>query len=136
MLVGCSQNPELDSVGTPPPVSLEVGDEQYSMTMGGFSWTKKGRISSITSTTDAPSPNQMAFNMEPVLVDGESEVTINTTGDPYLSVYLWNEDAMDKEIPLQENQFTLPNEAGRYIYEVFAEWAEGEGSYTIVFEVE
>ena len=27
LLVGCSQNPELDSVGTPPPVSLEVGDE-------------------------------------------------------------------------------------------------------------
>ena len=106
------------------------------MMMGGFSWTKKGRISSITSTTDAPSSNQMAFNMEPVFVDEESEVTINTTGDPYLSVYLWNEDAMDKEISLLENQFTLPNEAGRYIYEVFAEWAEGEGSYTIVFEVE
>jgi hypothetical protein len=136
LLVGCNQGQELDSPGSPPPVSIEVDGTQYSMKMGSFRWTKKGPFSSTTSVADAPSPNQIAVNMESVIVNGESEVTIHTKGEPSLSVNLWNEEALEKGISIQGNQFTIPNQTGRYIYEVFAEWEEGDASFTVVFEVE
>lgn len=138
LLVGCSQShtQEHEEAGSPPPVSLEVEEAQYSMKMGGYSWTKKGLFTSVTSVADAPSPNQLAAEMEPVSVEGNSEVSIHTTGNPNISVNLWNEEEMEKEISSHGNRFTVPEQAGQYIYEVFAEWKEGEGSFTIVFEVE
>jgi hypothetical protein len=138
LLVGCSQSQtqEHEEAGSPPPVSLEVEETQYSMKMGSYSWTKKGPFTSVTSVADAPSPNQLAAEMEPVSVKGNSEITIHTTGNPNISVNLWNEEEMEKEISLQGNQFTVPELEGKYIYEVFAEWEDGEGSFTIVFEVE
>ncbi|WP_042142535.1 hypothetical protein [Paucisalibacillus sp. EB02] len=112
LLVGCSHTQEQEGAGSPPPVPLEVEETQYSIKMGSYSWTKKGPFTSVTSVTDAPSPNQLAAEMEPVYVKGKSEITIDTTGNPILTVNLWNEEELEKEIPSQGNQFTVPDQAG------------------------
>ncbi|WP_282172377.1 hypothetical protein [Cytobacillus firmus] len=53
-----------------------------------------------------------------------------------MKVFLWNETGKEKEIMLEDDQITVPADKGKYIYEVLAEWKNGEISYTFVAEVQ
>ncbi|WP_286167824.1 hypothetical protein [Bacillus sp. 22-7] len=51
-------------------------------------------------------------------------------------MFLWNQSGKEKEIKLEDDQITVPADKGTYIYEVLAEWKNGEISYTFVAEVQ
>lgn len=42
----------------------------------------------------------------------------------------------DIEIDAGDHHFSNPSSAGRYIYEVFAKWPDGGGSYIFIEELE
>ncbi len=87
-------------------------------------------------TTDHASPNQMAELLKPIRVKPEQKVKVKIEDDPVMKVFLWNETGKEKEIKLEDDQITVPADKGKYIYEVLAEWKNGEISYTFVAEVQ
>jgi hypothetical protein len=135
LLVGCSQE-KAQQMTEPPAMFLKANDEEYLMVQGGFTWTVKKRFETNVITTDAASPNQIANNLNPIIVDKGSELEFITAGDPTISVYLWNSEEIVEEVPYQDNHFFAPGEEGIYTYEARGVWENGDSSYTIVIEVE
>ncbi len=69
-------------------------------------------------------------------VEPSADIAIKIKHKPKLSVYLWNEPGMDKEIIIENDNLSVPSNKGRYVYEVLAKWSNGEVSYTFVVEVD
>ncbi|MFS0674142.1 hypothetical protein [Ornithinibacillus sp. 179-J 7C1 HS] len=134
LVAGCSSN--YNSVGSPPPVSMKIGDTSHSMKRGSYSWSKQGLFQTESIIADAASPYQIGKEMEPITVEKNSVLEIETSGNPTLSAYLWDYTGRTNDIPITDHQITAPDESGEYIYEVFGEWEKGDGSYTIVLKVE
>lgn len=116
----------------PPTVNrfVTINDTRYDMASGGYQWN----IGNQSVTTDHAGPTQMAEYFTAIQAKPNSVVTIQIPQNPDLSVYLWNPD--DTRVLLEENQFTIPEAPGIYIYEVRAEWSNGNMSFTFVVEVE
>jgi hypothetical protein len=135
LLIGCSQE-EVQQNANPPSMFLKVNEDEYLMEQGVFSWSVKEGLQTKVTTVDAASPNQIAHELEPILVDKKSELKFVTEGEPIITVYLWNQEEIVEEIPIKDNHFFAPVEAGFYTYEARAEWENGDSSYTVVIEVE
>lgn len=116
-----------------------INNQEYDMKRGGYRWTKESGNDTQTITTDAASPNQIAEELTAILMEEGSNITIEVEDNPELSVYQWNENERINNIPLNVNNFSPPSTKGRYIYEVIADWSNGdvrgEVSYTFVVEV-
>lgn len=140
-LAGCGQTGATDAAGNkiyPPDEQgyVVIDGEEKKLEKGNYSWeVKKGSTTEVTRT-DAASPNQIAENVKTILAPPDTEMSFKLVGDPTIKVYLWNEQEREKEIELQEGKFRTPTEKGQYIYEVLAEWENGEISYTYVIELE
>jgi uncharacterized protein YcfL len=124
----------------PPPIptgTIEIDEHQYEIVSGHFRWIRKVGSETEVTETDAPSPNQIAAEMEIIQSQPGKTATIQIDHqeEPRYSVYLWNEDDREEEISMEDNQFTLPAEEGVYVYEIIARWSNGEVSYTSVVEV-
>jgi hypothetical protein len=122
----------------PPSIAgfIVVNRIEYEMATGNYSWERKKGLITEAVQTDAASPNQIAEYYEAIMVDANSQLTIKVERNPQLSVYQWDENGKGNEITLPNDQFETPSDKGRHIYEVLAEWKNGEVSYTFVVEVE
>lgn len=116
-----------------------INNQEYDMKPSGYRWTKKSGNDTQTVTTDAASPNQIAEELTAIQMKDGSNITIEVEDNPELSVYQWNESGRINNIPLSDNKFSPTSTKGRYIYEVIADWSNGdvrgEVSYTFVVEV-
>ena len=121
----------------PPTISgaIKIDDTKHELKAGGYRWERKQGSDTQTIQTDAASPYQIAENFKAIAIEPNQEITIDIGKNPQLVVYLWNNNEIEKEIKLNEHQITAPASKGRYIYEVFATWPNGEVSYTFVVEV-
>ena len=121
----------------PPTFSgaVKINHTKHEMIAGGYRWEKKQGAETQVIQTDAASPYQIAENFKPIAIELNQKITIDIEENPQLVVYLWNNNEREKEIELNVNQITAPASKGRYIYEVFATWPNGEVSYTFVVEV-
>lgn len=137
LLFGCSDK-SVDQAEFPPDkkAAVEVNSSNYSMEKGGYRWVRKKGLETETVTTDHASPNQMAEHLKPIRVKPDQKVKVEIEDDPVMKVFLWNETGIEKEIKLEDDQITVPADKGKYIYEVLAEWKNGEISYTFVAEVQ
>ncbi|MBY6054084.1 hypothetical protein [Cytobacillus firmus] len=137
LLFGCSDK-SVDQAEFPPEktAAVEVNGSDYSIEKGGYRWVRKKGLETETVTTDHASPNQMAELLKPIRVKPEQKVKVKIEDDPVMKVFLWNETGKEKEIKLEDDQITVPADKGKYIYEVLAEWKNGEISYTFVAEVQ
>ncbi|MFJ7935914.1 DUF3221 domain-containing protein [Sporosarcina sp. NPDC096371] len=108
---------------------VDIDGSRYDLAAGGFRWTKGNQ----TAMTDAAGPTQIAENFEAVVVEANSKAKIVIEQNPTLSVYAW--DTEREAVAAEEGLISLPSTSGRYIYEVVAEWANGEVSYTFVVEL-
>lgn len=144
-ITGCSNGQ--DNAGTdvnagsenefPPTNSgaIKIDYTQHEMIAGGYRWEKKQGAETQVIQTDAASPYQIAEDFKAIAIEPNQEITIDIEENPQLFVYLWNNNEREIEIEFNENQITAPAIKGRYIYEVFATWPNGEISYTFVVEV-
>lgn len=135
LLFGCSDK-SVDQAEFPPDktAAVEVNGSDYSMEQGGYRWVRKKGLETETVTTDHASPNQMAEHLQPISVKSGQKVKVKIEDNPILNVFLWNQSG--KEIKLEDDQITVPADKGTYIYEVLAEWKNGEIAYTFVTEVQ
>lgn len=139
-ITACSNDRSTEDV-FPPTKSghIQVGNQEYKMKAGGYSWRKKEGSGTKYVQTDAASPSQIAEDLTSISIKEGSHITIKVEDNPTLSAYLWNDRGRLKNVSLSGSQFSAPSAKGRYIYEVIAEWSNGgvngEGSYTFVVEV-
>lgn len=138
LLTGCATETEETSGEFPPSMNgaVVVKEQTYKLEEGNSRWERKQGLETEVVTTDAPSPPQLAEMVDAIKIEWNTDTLIEIEQEPDLSVYLWNDSDRDQEIELIDNQFMAPSSQGRYVYEVFAEWAQGEVSYTFVVEVE
>ncbi|EWG10972.1 hypothetical protein [Cytobacillus firmus] len=137
LLLGCTDK-SVDQAEFPPEktAAVEVNGSKYPMEKGSYQWVRKNGLETETVTTDHASPNQMAEDLKPISVKPGQKVKVKIEDDPIINVFLWNETGKEKEIKLEDDQITVPAHKGTYIYEVLAEWKNGEISYTFVVEVQ
>ncbi len=121
----------------PPSMTgwLHVDGKKYEMEAGGFQWQRKKGLITETVQTDHASPNQVAENLPALQLEPNTMMQIEIEENPKIIVYIWNKDGREKEVLLNNNEMVAPTSKGRYIYEVFARWSNGEVSYTFVLEV-
>ncbi|WP_391122575.1 hypothetical protein [Psychrobacillus sp. L3] len=143
-ITGCSNNSsEIDkevkaSENEFPPSmtgSISVNDKEYEIVVGNYRWERKQGLDTQVVETDAASPYQIAENFSAIMVEPNTNINIEIEENPRISLYLWNESGREKEVTLKNNQLLAPTSKGQYIYEILAEWSNGEVSYTFVVEV-
>ncbi|HWO78265.1 MAG TPA: hypothetical protein VNM69_20560 [Bacillus sp. (in: firmicutes)] len=105
------------------------------MEAGNYRWERKQGFNTEVVQTDAASPYQIAEHFSPISSNSHSKVDIVIENDPKITVYLWNKEGRLKEIDIKNNQISIPENKGRYIYEVVGQWDNGEVSYTFVVNI-
>lgn len=137
LLFGCTEKP-VDQVEFPPEktATAKVNGTEYPMEKGNYQWVRKNGNETEAVKTDHASPNQMAVQLTPIPVKPDQKVKLKIEDDPLMKVYLWNETGIEREIKLEDNQINMPADKGKYIYEVLAEWQNGEISFTFVAEIQ
>ncbi|MGE7842562.1 hypothetical protein ACQKNX_17345 [Lysinibacillus sp. NPDC093712] len=144
LIAGCSNDvnkthhkAEHNKENFPPSMAgwIHVNGQKYEMDEGGYQWERKKGLTTETIQTDHLSPNQVAEKLHPIQLAPNTNIRFEVEENPEIVVYLWNENGRDKEIMTKNNEMTVPQNKGRYIYEVLARWSNGEVSYTFVVEV-
>lgn len=142
LLTGCSKNgfvetEKIESESPPSMIGLiNISGIDHPIEKGGFKWERKIGLDTETVQTDHASPNQMADQIEPILVKPNEKIDIKNEENPDIIVYLWNEKERVKEVEQVGNQITAPSSKGKHIYEVLAKWANGTISYTFVLKIQ
>lgn len=141
IIVGCSggidQVSGKEDADFPPSMIglIQVDEAEYEMKAGGYRWERKTGSGMEVVRTDAAAPNQIAEEIEAILIEPNSTITIEIDDSPEINVYLWNANGKEKAVPVHNNGISAPNHVGTYIYEVVATWSTGEISYTFVVDV-
>ena len=141
-IIGCSKtvidDTESTDSGFPPSMAglVILNGKEYEMVKGSYQWERKKGFETEIVITDHASPNQMAEQIESIFVDPNQIIDIKVEEDPAIQVYLWNEKDVVQEIEQTANQIIAPSSKGSYIYEVSAQWDNGNISYTFVAEVQ
>ncbi|MTT30721.1 hypothetical protein GMB86_01670 [Terrilactibacillus sp. BCM23-1] len=65
-----------------------------------------------------------------------ASIQVKDHSKPKLSAYEWVSDDQRHELSVKNNALTLPNETGKHVIEITADWPNGNASYTFVVEVE
>lgn len=109
-------------------------DEKFTMANGNFEWNEKNfSSSSLTYET----PQELANRFDTLSLDkGETiEIEIESNLHPQnIILNQINENGTVEKVDLKNNEFTLPENEGYYIYEVEAKWKQGYAFF--VFDVE
>lgn len=140
LIAGCSKDvnkTQNNRESFPPSMAgwIQVNGKKYEMDEGGYRWERKKGLTTETVQTDHLSPNQVADQLHTIQLAPNTNIHIEVEENPEMVVYLWNENGRDKEMMIKNNEMTVPQNKGRYIYEVLASWSNGEVSYTFVVEV-
>lgn len=122
----------------PPSTSalITVDNKEYEMAQGNYYWEREQGQTKEVLQTDAASPNQIAEDYKAIKLNKKDIIEIMIEDNPQLQVFSWDLNERGSEIPLDENKITAQSSNGRYIYEVLANWPNGEISYTFVVDVQ
>lgn len=139
VFAGCSNGSAGEKSAFPPSMKavVHVNGTEYPMEEGNYEWSRKKGFKTEVIQTDHASPYQMAETIKPILLTPDQRAEINIEDDPDITVYLWNDQGREKTIETNgDDQFTVPTDKGKYIYEVLAKWKNGTVSYTFVVEIQ
>ncbi|WP_099157133.1 hypothetical protein [Virgibacillus ndiopensis] len=136
---GCSNvTKEVPTKEEPPEAKVQINDKNIQTTKGSYSWETKGLLSNSSVIADAAAPYQLAEDMAAKLVEKGSIANVKFTdgSKPQLEAYIWEEEVRGKRLSLNESKLTLPSQSGKHVIEIFANWPNGDASYTFVAEVQ
>ncbi|MCM3387137.1 hypothetical protein M3649_03195 [Ureibacillus chungkukjangi] len=114
-----------------PQGKVVMNDNEYPMLVSKFEWVEEDfEIRKL----DSPDINELAEEFETIEVDKKDSMTIEIDQNPTsIIVDQWNEEGEFEAIEMNGNEIPIPAEAGTYIYEVTAGWAEGKLTY--IFDI-
>lgn len=139
IMTACSRESiEKESKNDFPPTMtgiIEVNGQQYDMAKGNYRWERKEGMETQVIETDAASPYQIADDFEAIPIRQSAIIHINIEDEPSVTVYPWDENGRQKEVSVNNKQFEAPESAGKYVYEVLAQWSNGEVSYTFAVDI-
>lgn len=115
--------------------TIEINGQQYDMAKGNYRWERKQGLETEVIQADAASPYQIAENLDAIRINKNETILINIEEESAINVYLWDENGRQKEVSINDKQFQTPESTGKYVYEVLAQWSNGEVSYTFVVEM-
>ncbi|MBA2872209.1 hypothetical protein HNQ85_002518 [Anoxybacillus calidus] len=132
IVAGCSSGTE------PPEAIVKINDDTIETSKGTYQWETQRLLSKKVRNADAAAPSEIAKKMKVKIVPQGSTANIefSDNSEPELNVYSWKGEERTKELPLKQNQLTLPSQVGRYVIEIFARWSNGDASYTFVVEIQ
>lgn len=144
IISGCngSNNKSADKIlsgDKPPNVIVEIDGETYEAILGSYCWDiLKGK----TECIDTAGPVDLLIDKEPVQIKAGEEIKLNMDYTPkpnkiHLSQIKNNDE---KEIEINDHQFTAPDEKGTYFYSFGVWWMDedvslGNAYYAFALEV-
>lgn len=126
----------------PPSVLVETADKTYETTLGSYCWEhSKGTVECV----DTAGPVDLLKDKEPIQIRAGEDIKMNMDYTPKPNkmhlTQVMNDD--EKEIEINDHQFTAPDEKGTYFYSYGVWWIDedvedlshGSASYAFSLEV-
>lgn len=128
--IGCSQNT------LPPNLKVTNNSSEIATIKGNYDWLSKNSLLKKESFRSEPeSPMEIAENMEGTKVSPLSELNLEFTKKPKAVTVTALGESKNTPYTYDDNKIIVPKEEGTYIYEISAEWKQGNISYIIKFIV-
>lgn len=121
---------------SPPKPIITVEGKKVEVAQGSYCW--KGLINAMCVDTASPNEIVKFKNLKPVVVSAQSLLKIEYKKEPIentLGVNGWINNEESESVPINKNVIQLPKEKGKYVYNVFAHWDNGDSNYVFVVEV-
>ncbi|MFJ7736173.1 hypothetical protein ACIQ2D_07475 [Lysinibacillus sp. NPDC097287] len=112
------------------------GEAVIPTTQGSYCW--KGLISAQCVDKIYSSPLEMAKEHTPTVVSPLQEIKIAFKKVPLqgtFEVELLSDESNSKNIDVKNDKIIAPDEKGKYIYFVRANWKQGDGNYVFSVKV-
>ena len=117
----------------PPDLDVSSEDGMITAVTGTYGWTENSE--NIQADSDTP-PNIVEFQEDELIVSQGEVLNLAFKKAPEdVQVNIWNNDEVIKQ-ELDDNKLKVPNEVGKVIYEVVAEYEEGTVHYAFEVTVE
>lgn len=126
-------NEEVASPSKPPSLTIEVGEETITPSLGTYSWSVDNGDGSVKNiNADSAAPPELVKNTQPTQVTNDTDVELNFETQPQrYEVRTWE----DNSVASTSDEITL-SEKGKIIYEVLAYWENGTASYAFSLNIE
>ncbi|MCA1010675.1 hypothetical protein [Halobacillus halophilus] len=121
---------------TPPDLRIEVGDTTVKPVRGTYNWsyTKKDGTSTSKHAASA-APPVLVKEQQSVIVTPDSKVNLYFDEEPKsYKVKIW--DPEKNEVKRSYEEVVIPQEDGKVIYEILANWEHGKVSFAFSLHVD
>jgi len=132
-LAGCAiSSNSVDMNDCPFDMYLTNKNEKVTLEKGHY----ECRFGNYVEMTDVLGPTQIAEQIDPIKVQGETEVQFETDGSPELKVLLLESEDKSERVSLKnENTLVLPKESNEYIYQIKATWGKSLVTYVLLVDI-
>jgi hypothetical protein len=118
----------------PPALDISAAGQKIPVIQGSYCW-KTFFSAKCVDWAYAP-PGKIRGVHEPVEVAPHSEIEIDFEKEPVsLSAEQWINEGKAKNIKVKNKKITAPSESGVYVYQLTANWKQGDGSYVFRIKV-
>lgn len=124
LLAGCSMRP--------PMVKLTSGETKIPAELGSYAWRSLNKA----VISDSAGPWYQMEKEKAVTLQAGAEVKASFSKEPKrLILSRWEGNEAVEETELASNTFTVPTDAGEFVYSIRAEWGSAK-SGTFAFKIE
>jgi len=115
----------------PPMPKVTYQNEPIEVLQGSYSW--RTLFSGVEA--DSPIPPELVEKIPPTNVGPQSNIKVTFDYKPNnIDVFLWN-DAVPQKYNIDHNRVIMPKNKGIYVFEIRAEWIQGDSIYAFKIEV-
>ncbi|ASN05633.1 hypothetical protein [Virgibacillus necropolis] len=118
----------------PPTPTVTAGGTTIPTTEGSYCWD--GLFSAQCVDKVYTGPLDMAKEHNPTVVSPNEEIKIDFKKEPKtIEVEQWIDNENTGNIEVKTNSLLAPKEKGKYVYNVLADWKQGDVNYVFSIEV-
>lgn len=112
---------------SPPGLTIQIGEETVRPVLGIYRWSIDNEDgTTMTTVVDAAAPTELVRTADPVEATSDTSVTFDFEEEPdNYSIRIWEDETTTTG---SSSDIDLSGE-GEIVYEVQAEWEQGEASY-------
>lgn len=122
------------AAGEVPRVTVTVDGQSVPAVLGTYCWPLVEGEGAFCA--DATDPADLVKDQVPAVVPPAARMMIHCNPSPSaVAVSQWIAGAPIRQPMTDDGSITLPQEAGAYLYDIFAQWKEGDADYAFTVEV-